>query len=192
MVLMAEARAVSNPDLATLGPILSKPSREKLLGLGAIELGKSGRSMTLELSDKGWKLCADLMGSEMPRGVTGAGKALFTVLAGLRRWYDREDARPAEMFFAPAEAPLEDLGTLIRRAYSSLASEPGAYVRLSRLRPALGDVSRADVDAALSRLQRESGVNLIPEENQKTLTDEDRDASVVVGNQHNHLLAIHS
>ena len=67
MVLMAEARAVSNPDLATLGPILSKPSREKLLGLGAIELGKSGRSMTLELSDKGWKLCADLMGSEIDR-----------------------------------------------------------------------------------------------------------------------------
>ena len=63
-------------------------------------------------------------------------------------------------------------------------------MRLSRLRPALSDISRADLDEALARLRRAPDVSLIPEENQKTLTDEDRAAAVDVGNQQNHLLAI--
>ncbi|GGF97421.1 hypothetical protein GCM10007304_09260 [Rhodococcoides trifolii] len=207
MVLMAEARSVRNPDLATLGPELKKPQRDRLQNRGLIDIGKDGRSMTLELTDKGWKFCSDLMGTEAPKGAAGPSKALFTVMAGLGRWFHRDDIRPAEVFFprdtpsvisvAPDRAPIvigpaTDVAQHVRDAYASLASEPGAYVRLSRLRPALDGIPRADLDAAIYELQREPGVHLIPEENQKTLTDEDRDAAVVVGNQHNHLLAIHS
>lgn len=213
MVLMAEARTVRNPEFKELASDLKKPSRDKLVRMGAVEVGKEGRTMTLELTDKGWKMCHDLMGSQPP---PQASKALFTVLAGLRRWLDREDRRPAEVFFprdtpatiepipTPANAVVTpavreqvprtpaEVEARVRAAYADLAREPGAYLRLSRLRPALDGIPRADQDSALVLLQRQRGVNLIPEENQKTLTDEDRAAAVLVGNQHNHLLAIHS
>ncbi|MBT1192094.1 hypothetical protein [Rhodococcoides kroppenstedtii] len=217
MVLMAEARAVRNPELAVLGPALAKPSRDRLVAQGLIDLGREGRSMTLELTDKGWKFCADLMGTEPPAGTRPAAKALYTVLAGLGRWFHRDDVRPAEVFF-PRDTPAEieplptpanavvpravreqesadagpDLETRIRRAYADLAREPGARVRLTRLRPALSDVPRDRLDDALVALQRKPGVSLIPEENQKTLSDDDRAAAVTVGNQRNHLLTITS
>ncbi|KQU36410.1 MULTISPECIES: hypothetical protein [unclassified Rhodococcus (in: high G+C Gram-positive bacteria)] len=212
MVLMAEARAVRNPELSTLGPELKKPHRDHLASLGLIEVGKQGRTMTVELTDKGWKHCSDLMGTQAPKGAAGPGKALFTVMAGLGRWFHRDDVRPAEVFFprdtptsitapptppnaivAPAvrsELSAADVEQRIRSTYADLAREPGAWVRLSRLRPALSDISRTDLDEALARLRRAPDASLIPEENQKTLTDEDRAAAVDVGNQQNHLLAI--
>lgn len=216
LVLMAEARPVENPTLRTLGPELKKPSRDRLVKQGLIEVGRAGRSMTLELTDKGWKACADLMGGPPPPRATGPGKALFTVLAGMRRWFDRTDIRPAE-FFAPADDPsgAADTGSettaeepslasdgsdaatasdvieaRIREAYTRIAREPGTAVRLSRLRPELADIPRTALDAAFVRLRRAPDVSLIPEENQKTLTAEDRRAAVVVGNQHNHLMEI--
>ncbi|MGB7362527.1 MAG: hypothetical protein WA931_05755 [Rhodococcus sp. (in: high G+C Gram-positive bacteria)] len=210
MVLMAEARAVRNPELSVLGPVLAKPRREHLVRLGLVDIGKDGRSMTLELTDKGWKFCADLMGSDAPKGAAGPSKALFTVMAGLGRWFQRDDVRPAEVFF-PRDTPAEiaelptptnafvaphvqsepiDVEARVRHTYAALAREPGAWVRLSRLRPALPGIDRAELDDTLARMRRAPDVSLIPEENQKTLTDEDRAAAVVVGNQDNHLLAI--
>ncbi|MBY6368475.1 hypothetical protein [Rhodococcoides corynebacterioides] len=219
MVLMAEARALTNKELRELASEPKKASRDKLVRQGVVSLGKSGRSMTLELTDKGWKAAYDLMGDEAP---PRANRALFTVLAGLRRWMDRDDVRPAEVFF-PRDTPAAieplptppnavvpqsvreqdavpdssaesgtDLETRIRRAYADLAREPGARVRLTRLRPALSDVPRDRLDDALVALQRKPGVSLIPEENQKTLSDDDRAAAVTVGNQRNHLLTITS
>lgn len=125
---------------------------------------------------------------------------MFTVLAGLRRWLDRTDSRPADVFSPRGDetAPLDssdktvDIEASIRAAYASLAREPGSTVRLSRLRNELRDIPRADLDDALARLRRAADVSLIPEENQKTLTDEERAAAVVVGNQQNHLLSIES
>lgn len=222
MVLMAEARAVRNPELAVLGPKLDATPRKRLVDDGLIEV--TGRNpMSLELTDKGWKYCSDLMGTPPPKGAAGPSKALFTVMAGLGRWFTRDDVRPAEVFFprdtpaaitppptptnavvtphvraeltpttADVEAPMgtADVETRVRTTYAELAREPGAWVRLSRLRPALADIPRSDLDDALARLRRAPDVSLIPEENQKTLTDEDRAAAVVVGNQDNHLLAI--
>ena len=178
--------------------------------MGLITVNTSARPMTLELTDKGWKYCADLMASEPPAQLPGIGKALFSVLAGLHRWMEREDRRPAEVFFprdtptaivplpTPANAVVPsvvrqpDLEARIRQSYAELAREPGARVRLTRLRPTLPDVPREHLDEALVRLQRQPGVSLIPEENQKTLTNEDRAAAVLVGNQQNHLLSIES
>ncbi|OZC86414.1 hypothetical protein CH254_17875 [Rhodococcus sp. 06-412-2C] len=202
LVLMAEASPVKNSELRTMGPELAKPSRDKLKNAGLIQVNSSVRPMTLDLTDKGWRTCGELIGGEPPARSTGAGKAMFTVLAGLRRWLDRTDSRPADVFSprvdepAPADpAPAEntettDIEASIRTAYARLAREPGSTVRLSRLRNELHDIPRSDLDDALARLRRASDVSLIPEENQKTLTDEERAAAVVVGNQQNHLLSI--
>ncbi|MEU3474199.1 hypothetical protein [Rhodococcus sp. NPDC006774] len=198
LVLMAEASPVKNSELRAMGPELAKPSRDKLKNAGLIEVNSSVRPMTLELTDKGWRTCGDLIGGEPPARSTGAGKAMFTVLAGLRRWLDRTDSRPADVFSPRSDepAPVErtdttvDIEASIRAAYARLASEPGSTVRLSRLRNELRDIPRTDLDDALARLRRAADVALIPEENQKTLTDEERAAAVVVGNQQNHLLSI--
>lgn len=197
LVLMAEARAVKNSELSSLGPSLSKPARDKLVDMGLVELGRTDRVVTLELTDKGWKYCGDLLGAEPPTRSTGSDRALYTVLAGLRRWLDQSDIRPSEIFFPrteereltarPAPVSLEDR---VRLAYGQLAKEPGSPVRLVRLRHELSDIARDDLDGALARLRRAPDVSLIPEENQKTLTAEDRIAAVTVGNQQNHLLAI--
>ncbi|OZD68640.1 hypothetical protein CH272_26555 [Rhodococcus sp. 05-340-1] len=198
LVLMAEASPVKNSELRAMGPELAKPSRDKLKNAGLIEVDSSVRPMTLELTDKGWRTCGDLIGGEPPARSTGAGKAMFTVLAGLRRWLDRTDSRPADVFSPRSDepAPVErtdttvDIEASIRAAYARLAREPGSTVRLSRLRNELRDIPRTDLDDALARLRRAADVALIPEENQKTLTDEERAAAVVVGNQQNHLLSI--
>ncbi|MFI8567792.1 hypothetical protein ACIGGF_14665 [Rhodococcus sp. NPDC078407] len=203
LVLMAEASPVKNSELKAMGPELPKPARDRLKNWGLIEVNSSVRPMTLELTDKGWRTCGELIGGGPPARSTGAGKAMFTVLAGLRRWLDRTDSRPADVF-SPREAepaPSDksetaetsiDIEASIRAAYARLAREPGSTVRLSRLRDELRDIPRADLDDALARLRRAADVSLIPEENQKTLTDEERAAAVVVGNQQNHLLLIES
>ena len=201
LVLMAEASPVKNSELKSMGPELAKPSRDKLKNAGLIEVNSSVRPMTLELTDKGWRTCGELIGGEPPARSTGAGKAMFTVLAGLRRWLDRSDSRPADVFSPRGDEPAaeekpdetanaDDIEASIRGAYARLAREPGSTVRLSRLRNELRDIPRTDLDDALARLRRASDVSLIPEENQKTLTDEERAAAVVVGTQHNHLLSI--
>ncbi|OZE03710.1 hypothetical protein CH249_26980 [Rhodococcus sp. 05-2255-3B1] len=198
LVLMAEASPVKNSELKAMGPELAKASRDKLKNAGLVEVNSSVRPMTLELTDKGWRICGELIGGEPPARSTGAGKAMFTVLAGLRRWLDRTDARPADVFSPRTEEPepvektdtTVDIEASIRAAYAGLAREPGSTVRLSRLRNELRDIPRTDLDDALARLRRAPDVSLIPEENQKTLTDEERAAAVVVGNQQNHLLSI--
>lgn len=212
LVLMAEATAVKNSELKNLGPTLDKPSRDKLTKMGLIDVDTAVRPMTLELTDAGWRFCSDLMGGAPPARPTGAGKALFTVLAGLRRWLDTSQTRPAEIF-SPRSGPTSDavvdtqsaaepagvettgvepvgVEARIREAYARLAPEPGRPIRLTRLRTELSDIPRDELDDALVRLRRAPDVSLIPEENQKTLSDADHDAAVVVGNQRNHLLEI--
>ncbi|MGW6658007.1 hypothetical protein [Rhodococcus sp. NPDC055024] len=198
LVLMAESREVSNPELKTLGPELRAAGRDKLNSLGLVESNTGVRPYTHTLTDRGWARAAELIGSEAPAGSFSPAKALFTVLAGLRRHLDRNDLRVSEVFLpessaetpsAPADNSM-DVEALIARAYEDLASSPGAWVRLARLRPTLPTLSREEFDLAVIGFQRRPGVNLIPEENQKTITVEDHDAAVFLGNQNNHLFSI--
>ncbi|MDZ7932178.1 MAG: hypothetical protein U5N21_19875 [Rhodococcus sp. (in: high G+C Gram-positive bacteria)] len=82
-----------------------------------------------------------------------------------------------------------DIEALILNAYHRLAREPKAFVSLTRLRADLAGLDRASVDDVLSSLYREQKINLIPEANQKTLTDEDRSAALHIGGQNrNHMV----
>jgi hypothetical protein len=200
LVLMAEARPVQNPELVTMGPKLEKDKRDRLVRLGLIETNSAVRPMEIELTDRGWALCAKLIGAEAPPRATGQGKALYTVLAGLRRYFDRQDVAPGDVF-VPLDAhapdgdpdPLgDDIEARVRDAYAGLAAHAGGWVDLVALREALPDVSKHDLDDALTRMYRTPGVSLIPEENQKTLTAEDRAAAVEIGDQDKHLIAIES
>lgn len=94
------------------------------------------------------------------------------------------------MATGPTPETETDIEVRVRVAYSELAGEPGTWVSLTRLRPLLGDVSRAEVDDMLRRMNRMPDVNIVPESNQKTLTQQDREAAVTIGDQDKHLLSI--
>jgi hypothetical protein len=198
LVLMAEARPVRNPELVTLGPKLEKDKRDRLNHRGLIETTTVDRVLVHELTDRGWRLCAKLIGTETPARSSGQGKALYTLLRGLRRHFDREDLAPGDVFLPLDDSPPEgdpdplgdDVEAKVRAAYVRLAARAGGWVDLVRLRGELPDVSKQELDAALTRMYRTPGVSLIPEENQKTLTAEDRAAAVEIGDQDKHLIAI--
>jgi len=192
LVLMAEARPVRNPELATLGPELKKRDRDRLVARGLVEVTTVNRAMVLELTDRGWATCAAIIGASTPDRPSGQGKALYTLLRALRRYLDRDDLAPSDVFF-----PLDDAGdvdadveTRVRDAYVRLAAHDGGWVDMVRLRDELSDVSRHDLDAVLTRMYRMPGVSLVPEENQKTLTEADHAAAITIGDQAKHLIAI--
>jgi hypothetical protein len=111
------------------------------------------------------------------------------------RFMERTNQRLADVFHPddttglPADQPA-DLEAGIRKAYAELAPGGGRWVSLTRFRPLLGDVPKAEVDTALVRMERLPDVDIVPESNQKTLTAQDREAAVIVGNQAKHLLWI--
>lgn len=120
-------------------------------------------------------------------------KQLWAALSALHEYHRNGRAAHPSSPSVPEPPSAADGGTLgerIRAAYAQLATEPGAWVSLRRLRPLFTDVSKADLDRALRDLLDEADVNLEPEANQKTLTAEDRRASVRIGGEDRHLLAI--
>ncbi|OBG86398.1 hypothetical protein A5699_21630 [Mycobacterium sp. E802] len=200
LVLMAESRPVPNPELERLGPKLDKPRRDRLNRLGLIE-STGTRPLVHELTDAGWALCRALFGADAPPRSTGQGKALYTLLGALHRYFEQSELVPADVFLpAEPESPepespepvAADPEVRLRTAYTGLAARPGGWVSLLRLRQAVPELPRPTVDAALISLYQQPGVSLIPEENQKVLTPADRDAAVEIGNQDKHLIAIES
>lgn len=188
LVLMAEARPVRNPELAVLGPELKKRDRDELVRKGLIEVTTENRAMVLELADRGWATCAAIIGAGAPERPSGQGKAMYTVLRALRRYFDRADLAPADVFVAVDDTV--DVEAQVRAAYVRLAARSGGWVDLVRLRAELPEVSKHELDEALTQMHRAPDVTLIPEENQKTLTDADHAAAVEIGNQARHLIAI--
>lgn len=190
LVLMAECRPVPNPELKTLGPELKKQNRDKLRARNLITV-TAGPPMMLDLTDDGWALCRSLFGAEAPPGVRGQQRALYTVLKSLGRYLERADLAPADVFAAESESDSESqsMADRIRQAYHRLSPRPGGWVGLAPLRGELSDVPRGDLDAALVALYQQPGVSLIPEENQKALTDDDAAAAVRIGGQRKHLIA---
>jgi hypothetical protein len=195
LVLMAEARKVPNTHLTKVRDFdLDKKARDELVKAGLIQVDqpRKGGPVSIDLTDKGWRrAAAELGATDVPRqnAPRATRAALYATLDVIRRFLDRSDLAPHE-FFVALEQP--DLEARIRKAYWELAPQAGAWVMLAKLRMALGPADRADVDATLVRLSTTPDVRLIPESNQKVLTDAERAAAVSIGNQDNHLIAIGS
>jgi hypothetical protein len=191
LVLMAESRQVPNPDLIVLGPKLDKPARDKLNKLGLIESERSSGRFVHELTDRGWHLCREILSAGPPPRSTGPAKTLYTMLSALARYLDGADLSLADVFgYCIEVTTTATIDDRLRDAYLRLAPRPGGWVSLTHLRAELPDASRDEVDAALHTLYRTPGVSLIPEENKKVLTDSDRAAAIMIGDQHKHLIAI--
>ena len=187
LVLMAESRPVPNPDLIALGPRLEKAGRDKLNSLGLIESDRTGGRFVHELTDRGWRVCRDILSAAPPAGATGPAKTLATILHGFERYLHRADLSLADVFWPDTPSGPADR---IRDAYTALAARPGAWVALAKLRAQLDDLPRTDIDEALGELYRTGAISLIPEENQKVITPADRAAALEAGNQAKHLISI--
>ncbi|MEV0357556.1 hypothetical protein AB0H71_15975 [Nocardia sp. NPDC050697] len=184
LVLLAEARELTNAELYGLGGLrLEKPQREQLNERGLIASTKVGRTYAHELTDRGAVWCAEEMGGARPARSGPAGGALYAVLAGLRRYLDGSGQVVAEIF-------RPDVPSRVVAAYAAVARGGAHPIRLAVLRERLTDVSRDDFDVAIKQLARRDGVHVRSEADQKTLTDQDHDAAVVLGGTTRHLLTI--
>ncbi|BCB86545.1 hypothetical protein [Phytohabitans suffuscus] len=202
IVLMAEAREISNPDLDKLYKIkLTGASRRKLNDAGYVKTEKVGRSFVHVLDDKGWDRVHQELNFDSPRSRV-LGAALSALHDNLRERvlnggaYQRfgemfSRAAPSEGVEIVAAAPDDDdLDGRIRKVYESLVPRPGAWLRHTVVRRQLGDVPSEALDEAFRLLSQAEDVEMMPESNQKTLTDEDRRNAVRVGGQDTHLIAI--
>jgi hypothetical protein len=195
--LLAEAREISNPELKErFGFALDGPDREKLNNLKLVDSRREGRPYLHELTDAGWKWCADELSAAPGSRAGTIERALYGVLAGLGHYLDGTGQSLADIFAprgtgAPQKQINEaDVEASIMAGYRALASEPGEFIKLSGLRQKLSEIPRAAVDAALDTMYRAQRVNLIPQANQVALTTEDRESALRLGGEHKHLISI--
>jgi hypothetical protein len=95
---------------------------------------------------------------------------------------------------ASPEARRAEVVTNARMAIEQLRVSSSNWVRISQVRNRLAEqgYGKAEQDRALKQLADSDDVDFMPESNQKTLTNEDREGAVWVGGMNNHLISINS
>jgi hypothetical protein len=192
ILLMIAGREISNTEMGnTFGVRLVGDDFARLNGYGYVDSKTKPTPYRHRLTPNGVKVLGDPL-KIADNGTRAIAKShaskedkLWAALSALHAHHLRDGDRPR----TPRPAP-DGLDERIRAAYADLASEPGAWVSLRRLRPLLSDVSKADLDKALELLLDAPDVNLEPEPNQKKLRVADLEAAVKIGGEDRHLLAI--
>jgi hypothetical protein len=192
--LLAEARELSNPELEErVGFRLDGKNRRTLNDLKLVNSRKPGRAYLHELSEKGWRWCAEELSTGPGPGAENAERALYAILAGLGRYLENTGQILADIF-RPSQGvePQKDIDAeiLIVAGYRALATEPGEFVKLSILRLRLADVPQAQVEAALDKMYQEQRINLVPQSNQHVLSEADRESAIRIGAEDKHLISI--
>ncbi|UGT42162.1 hypothetical protein LTV02_01655 [Nocardia yamanashiensis] len=183
-ILMAEARELTNVELYTIAGLrLDGRNRRRLNDLELVTSILVRRAYVHELTDRGALWCRAELAAERPPRSGSAGGALYSVLAGLGRHLDDTGHTLAEIF-------RPDVAGQVEAAYAELTRGRGTALRLTDLRDRLSEMPRAEVDHALKELARRENVHIRAESDQKTLTDRDREAALVLGGTPRHLLMI--
>ena len=205
--LLGEARQVANPELEQLiGVRLDGADRRQLNARKYVESTKVGRAYLHELSDAGWRWCAQELAAAPGERAGSLERAHYKVFGLFARHLDAagltlaDIAAPApDAFPAPdaaaskAKANAGDLTAFIETGYRSLAASAGEFVSLRELRlrvTALTDRPRPNVDAALAAMFTAQRINLIPQSDQRALSDADREAALRIGGEYKHLISI--
>ncbi len=202
--LLSAARKLSNAELEGLiGIRLEGRERRKLNDLKLVESERSGRWFAHELSDAGWRWCADELAAGPESRPTTLERSLYLVLGMFGRYMTAArlnladvasldlKARPAGRHKRRDTAEGDgDLTARVAAAYRALASAPGEFVRLRELRERLADIPRPALDAALATMFAALRINLAPQSSRLDLTAADRESALRVGGEHKHLIAI--
>jgi hypothetical protein len=184
LVLMAEARELTNAELDELaGLTVDGDCRRRLNDLGLVVSTKVGRAYVHDLTDEGALRCQAELSAVRPPRSGYAGGALYVVLAGLRRHLQATGGALSELF-------TPDLCHRVETAYRTLTSRFGDTVPLRVLRDHLEDVPADRLDLALRALADRPDVHLRAEADQRSLTDEDRQAALTLGGSPRHTLVI--
>jgi hypothetical protein len=190
--LLAEA-PLSNLELEErVGFRLDGAARRRLNQLKLVTSVQPQRAFVHELTDAGWRWCADELTVPRHDGASSIESALYAVLAVIGRYMQATGLSLADVVKASQEpAPPEpaDVQARILGAYRALAEAPAQFVRLTELRARLDDLPRADVDAALDEMYRSQQVNLIPQSAQRGLTAQDREAALRIAGENKHLVS---
>jgi hypothetical protein len=195
--LLGEARPVANPELeALIGVRLDGAERRDLNRRRLVESTKAGRAFAHELSDAGWRWCRQQLSAAPGERAGSLERAHYQVFGLFARHLDAAGLTLADIA-RPAHAPApdqadaaDDLPAGIETAYRGLAPAPGQFVSLRELRLRLPGRPRPELDAALAALYAAQRVNLIPQSDQRALSDADRAAAVRVGGEDKHLISI--
>lgn len=202
--LLAAAGKLSNSGLeAQIGMRLKGEERRKLNDLKLVESERAGREFVHELSDAGWRWCAD----EFATGLTGRStileRSLYQVLGRFERCMTAAKFSLADVMTLDTKTRPRgrhkrrdtaegdgDLSARVAAGYHALTSAPGEFVKLRELREHLADIPRSALDDALATMFTAQRVNLIPQANQQALTTADREAALRLGGEHKHLISI--
>jgi hypothetical protein len=202
--LLSEARKLSNAELkALIGIRLEGKERRKLNELKLVESEKAGQAFVHELSDAGWRWCADQLSAGPAGHRTSIERAHYLLFGVFARHLNAAQLSLADLICTTPEphpagrhvrrdaaAGGGDLTARVTATYHSLTPAPGAFIRLSELRDRLADVPTPALDATLTAMFVARRVNLIPQSNQQALTAEDRESALRVGGEHKHLISI--
>ncbi|MEV4526463.1 hypothetical protein [Streptosporangium sp. NPDC049304] len=157
LVLMIEAREISNPELKERhGLTISGVTRKNLNDLKLVESWKEGRSFVHKLTNAGWTcLDAELRaGIVIPERSGSAGIALRAVLFGLQGFMERSDRNLADIF-GENTAP-ESPASSDALAPAPVASSNTPTTAASADTPAVPPVSAApDVEQRIRAAYRE-------------------------------------
>jgi hypothetical protein len=198
--LMVLGREVPNPELQELVGFTLTGKELAALHAGRYVTSRKGakNAWVHELGEKGWAWCRGELGvgEPPPHSRSSLITGLYFLLGGFDEFLRRGNLSLAEVFHpetqpsAEVELPPEEIERRIRNAYRKLARASRDWVGLVDVRPLLGEVPTAKVDAVLKDLSRRKQLSLVPESNRKALRAADREAAIRIGGEDNHLLRI--
>ena len=202
--LVSAARMLSNEELeALIGMRLVGKERRKLNELKLVESERRGRWFAHELSEAGWRWCAEELATGPEGKPTSLERSLYLVLGTFERYMTAArlsltdvasldvKARPRGRHKRRDAAEGDgDLAVRVTAAYRALTHRRGEFVKLADLRERLADIPRPALDGALASMFTARRVNLVPLSNQQALTAADRESALHIDDEHHHLVSI--
>jgi hypothetical protein len=156
---------------------------------------KRGRSIWIEVTDTGWAWANDHLASPLPTRTQSAGPIFQAWLKHLQAFLRREGHALGDVFASPVKLTRTEVDSpialedRIRSVY--LDATGGVWnrrVRLAELRRRLSDVAKEPLDAALLKMQQAAQLVLFRLDNQREITEADREAALSVGGEPRHVL----
>nr|BFE53267.1 hypothetical protein GCM10017745_66940 [Saccharothrix mutabilis subsp. capreolus] len=192
---MVLGRAVSNKELEDhVGFRLSGQERIELNSLQFVDSHKEGSLFVHKLTARGLEWCAQELRAKTPPPPAARSRLvrpLYVLLDTLGQYLRHNGLHLTDVFGAhEGDLTSEEIQHRIITVYRGLARAPRDWVGLVELRPMLGDIPVAEVDAVLKELSRTGQAHLVPESNRKALTPADHEAAIRIGGEDNHLISI--
>jgi hypothetical protein len=170
---------------------LTGAKRTVLVNAGLISSERaSGRDpFQHELTEKGRELCRATLEAGPAAGANLSHRihqGMFEHLVQLLAAHDIDVFKRVAVEAEPEPATKEHLSS----AYFELTPRAGDWVSLTELRSKLQGVERTSLDRLIHDLHISGDVTLIPEENRRSITPDDRAAAIRIGDEDRHLISI--